>query len=349
MGSSYESSKPPNKGSDAGALCGGKTPCPPPPPPPVLEIVDRKTGVVVSGTTSHTKIVGQKIELLVRTKPPGHVLTNIRWTVAAETVKTYTQSTAAGTRTDLAFADLNGVNLDFYWISKGNKAVQVTADVDGATQSSSVTYNVLAPTAVSMTSVTGAVAVSNPGFPGAGLELHFGTNATPGISWTLTATAPAGGVGQIAGTQLINITRTRDPNVGARQTLSSGGAYVLDDGIPTSGPYANLTVAIASGATATWNTDDSPGSPLSSGFKKATASDQFRIYFMYRPDGADSIWVTLKRLDWNWGGETTRVLAPPGGNTWNPPTGVANSTNPSGTDTTELPTWTANFTSLSFH
>ncbi|HEX8203291.1 MAG TPA: hypothetical protein VF590_22635 [Isosphaeraceae bacterium] len=184
--------------------------------------MDRKTGAVVSGTTP-TKVVGRKNELLVRTRPSGHTLTNIRWAVAAETVKDYTQSHSTGTRTDLSAADLQGTNLDFYWISGGSKSVQVTADGDGAPQSTSVTYNVLAPTSVSMTSVTGAVEVSNPNFPGSGLELHHGTNARPGIRWTLTATAPAGGDGEIAGTQTANPPHTRTTNAGVVESRKTGG------------------------------------------------------------------------------------------------------------------------------
>jgi hypothetical protein len=68
---------------------------------------------------------------------------------------------------------------------------------------------------------------------------------------------------------------------------------------------------------------------------------------MYQPAGSDSIWVTLGRLDWNWAGQTIRT-GPPAANTWNPPTGVSNSVNPSGTVSTELPTWTKNVTSLGF-
>lgn len=156
---------------------------------PVLEIVNRKTGAVVSGT-AHTVIVGQKMELMVRTNS-SEAMSNIQWTVPGECVKDYTQSTTAGTRTDLATGDLQRVNLDFYWLARGSYTVQVAADVRGTRRTAAVTHQVLAPTAVTMTSVTGTVAVSHPGFPGSGLELHFGTLATPGISFTCAATAPA--------------------------------------------------------------------------------------------------------------------------------------------------------------
>jgi hypothetical protein len=308
-----------------------------------LEITDG-AGTVLTGT--QTKIVGQKVQLRLRTNPAGQAISNVRWTIPGQTVKTYTQSAAAGTRTDLTPADLQAASVDFYWIDGGNKQVQVSATVAGSNMTASLTFNVLAPTGVTMTSVTGTVAVSNPGFPGAGLELHFGTNATPGIAWTCRATAPAGGTGQIAATQLDEVRHERTLNDGTRQTRNPdpAGVYRLDTKVPYAAP-----VAIAAGGQATSTTNDSPGGPLTAALRQYRSRANFRLYFMYKPDGADSIWVTIGRLDWNWTGETTRVGAPASAdNNWNPPLNVANSVNPSGVASTELPIWTANVTGLSW-
>lgn len=315
-------------------------PSPSPPPPPVLEIVDTKTGTVVSGTTQ-TRIVGQKIQLQVRVKSGGG-LSNIQWTIPGQRIKNYTQSASAGTRTNLSAADLQSANINFYWIAGGNQLIQVSATVKGVRVSASVRYNVLAPSGLSMTSTTGTVAVSNPGFPRAGLEIHFGSTTVPGITWTFTATAPAGGGGQIAGTQLINVLRTQTTNGGVLQRFSSGGAFVLDNTVP----YVP-GVPISASSAATWTSSDSPGTPLTPAFNQSTANDAFRMYFMYKPTGADSIWVTIGRLDWHWAGQTIRT-GPPAANAWQPPTGVSNSTNPSGSASTELPVWTANFTGITW-
>lgn len=310
-------------------------------PPPSLEITDA-TGNVLAGV--QTKIVGQKVELRVRVSRGGLAMTDIQWTIPGETVKTYTQSVDAGTKTVLAAGDKQQDHLTFYWISGGPKLVQVSATVGGRNLLASVSFNVLAPTNPSCTSKTGDVAVGNPGFPGAGLELHYGTNITSGIEWTCKAKAPAGGAGEIAATQLVNSERTRTPNAGGKKTLSTGGDWHLD----TTVPY-EPAVPILAGASATWTANDTPGALLTSGYEKRTLSDRFRLYFMYKPDGIDSIWVTLQRLDWNWGGKTTRVGAPAGpGNNWNPPTDVDDTPDPDGADSTELPTWTANIKDATF-
>ncbi len=112
-------------------------------------------------------------------------------------------------------------------------------------------------------------------------------------------------------------------------------------------PYAP-SVSIAASAAATWSSSDSPGAPLTSGFTTMNvATELFRIYFMYKPSGADSIWVTVGILDWHWRASTTRSGAP-AANTWGPPSGLDANSNPVGSASTELPIWTANVTSLSF-
>lgn len=51
-----------------------------------LEIYDIKASTVVGGTTSN-KIVGQKIELRIRTNPSGQSMSDIQWTIPGETAK----------------------------------------------------------------------------------------------------------------------------------------------------------------------------------------------------------------------------------------------------------------------
>jgi len=304
-------------------------------PPPSLEITDANDNVLIG---VQTKIVGQKVKLGVRVSRAGLAMTNIQWTIPGETVKTYTQSVAAGTKTVLAVGDKQQNNLTFYWISGGLKVVQVSATVGGRNLLTLVSFNVFAPANVTCTSETGDVAVGNPGFPDADLELHYGTNITSGIEWTCKAKAREGGSGQIAATQLTNKNHTRTTNAGENQTLGTEGDWQLDNTVPY-----DSAVPILAGASATWTSDDSPGTPLTDGLSKKGADQKFRLYFMYKPDGIDSIWVTLQRLDWNWGGKTTRVGAPEGaGNNWNQPTDVDDTPDPDGADSTELPTWTAN-------
>lgn len=128
-------------------------------PQVTLEIVDRKTNLVISGT-AQTRIVGQKIQLLVRAKPGGSI-TQPQWTIPGEneTVRDYVPNDTRADRYDLTSTDKQAAAVDFHWIAGGKNGVQVNAQVNGTALTASVTFNVLAPTDVSMTSKTGGVYV----------------------------------------------------------------------------------------------------------------------------------------------------------------------------------------------
>ena len=66
--------------------------------------------------------------------------------------------------------------------------------------------------------------------PDAGWTLHFGSFASKGITWNAQVTAPAGGYGEIAFTQLICVDRERVLTTGATQKIAANDAgYILDD------------------------------------------------------------------------------------------------------------------------
>ncbi len=331
-------------GAPAASASGASPPCP---PPPVLEIVDRKTGVVVSGTTV-TKIVGQKIELLVRANP-ATPLSNIQWTVPTRNVKSYTQALANGAVTDLSAGDLQAATLDFYWIDGGNKTVQVSATAAGNPPPVSVTFNVLRPTVDHFTTSTSGVHLCVGNYlggarPGTWMAAYDPTSAKFGCQWDAKVTAPVNGAGKIGFTQLINYDRKKTDNGGNPWKITSGGSFYLDSdlGIQYNG---DMTGGVAIAATSSaqmngWRFADSPGNALEATDQNSSANDSFHLYLMYRPDGADSIWVTLQRANWSWKGETTRIGAPASAaNNWNAISGGAMTNDANGADTTDLPVW----------
>jgi hypothetical protein len=333
-------SKPSNPSSGSGGTpaCSPTAPCP---GSADLEIVDRKTGSVVSGTTQ-TKIVGQKVELQARSKPPGHSLSNIQWTISgttpgtrpASTVKSYSMALA---RTDaptlLTSTDLQGQTLDLYWVpvqGEGSQTVSVRADVDGTPKQAQVTFNVRCPSLDSFTSVTGPIAIGNPW--GSGRELHCGTHTNPGLKYTAKTTPPANGDGEIKFTQILQAALTQTPTSGPQQTWTIPDWWLdIDD------PYANHGPnAVSASTQATTSDNDSPGLPLQVGFRDGTVSMTFKLYLMYKPAGADSIWVPLGLLNWGWSGAAHSA---DGGTSWTKTSGAHNANNPSGAKTGEFPTW----------
>ena len=307
------------------------------------------------------RIVGEQVQLQARSIPPGLPLANIQWNIPGQLVRNYVQAPAAGVVTPVAPADLTRRAVTFYWIAGGAQAVQVSANVGGAAGprlTARANIAVAAPAAVGFVSTTSVVQVGPTAWRP--MELSLGTGAPlPGISWRTagaptSARAPAPvphpglppgiapyGSGQLAMTQLVRTVRTRRTNAPGNvlQEWTSLGAFVLDDPVP----YSGVIAPIARGAVGVWNSNDTPGSPLNAGLARASASDDFQAYFMYRPNLPNAIWVTLSVMAWSWRGGTNR-LGP--GNVWAPPAPANNTVNPVGAASTQLPTWSAFFTGL---
>ena len=82
--------------------------------------------------------------------------------------------------------------------------------------------------------------------------------------------------------------------------------------------------------------------------QSSTVNESFELYFMYKSNEADSIWVTLSMLTWQWAGQTTRIGAPASAaNNWNAISGASLSSTASARSNV-LPQWTTNFGAVPF-
>ncbi len=284
-------------------------------------------------------MVGQKISLSGLTQPCGLTVSSRSWTLPGTLVKSYSQAEATAGTAALSNADLSGGTVGYYWIAGGTENVSYTATFGVVSLSASTTFNVQRPAAMLLcltTTNSPAVNCDDPGFNG-GLELHFGSRASPGISWTGTVTTPLCGSGSIACTQLINEYRHQTLAAGGKtQTVSSSGAYVLDNKL---GIQYDGSAAIGDSDTQASSKSDTPGSRLAGTIQKS-ASDSFQLYLMYHPSGADSIRVTLREVDWNWSGKCTL------NGTWSMDAPGNASVDPPSSDSTTLPTWSNYSTNL---
>ena len=82
------------------------------------------------------------------------------------------------------------------------------------------------------------------------------------------------------------------------------------------------------------------------GYQFYQVDDEFENYLMYRPDGDNSIWVTLKVIEWDWDASATCTDAH-----WTLDSGSTPSS-PSvryiSEQSTTLPIWTSDFTKLHY-
>lgn len=277
--------------------------------------LDVKQGGIVITDTTHDEIVGKKIALTAELVPASETLTDIGWSVPGNRVKSFTGSVTTGTLTPLT--TLNTASIEFHWVDGGNgRKVTVSGKVKGTPVTAEATFDVKQPTSAVTTS-TGAVAVDSAW---GNLELHFGSPATPGISFSRTITVPTGFSGTTQWVQTVVPSRRRQLNNGNWQRLVGGG-------LDTSYPYS-----------ASASTSDSPGAPLTASYlKKEVNTESFVMYLMFKPTDAGSIWIPLKRTTWSWSGKASRS-----GTSWT--LDSSGKGTPATSDTTTFPTWTTNIT-----
>jgi hypothetical protein len=307
-----------------------------------------------------TFIVGKQIGLKV-TNTVEAAMYNVRWSLGGQCVRDY--SVAQGGRKEESYGrvvklspiDLGGEEVFYHYICPGTVSISVQADVHGKRLSAAAIVTVLAPTRVEVVSKTTAVKIATVKTDfGKSLHLTFGGDTVtrrPGIKWTCTAKAPLGGAGEIACTQLIRINRMRKTSDGKENLLSSQKKYVLDEVLhydinPEEEDADSLeTVPLPEEETISIVLEDSPAMPLSRQvayselLNDAVAiDDDFKVYFMYRPEGEDSIWVTLSKFEWFCRGRAVYIKSK---NAWEL-RGAIQSDNPKGIPSCELPVWEGN-------
>lgn len=270
---------------------------------------------------------------------PDPLIQNVQWTIPGETVKSYTLGDEP---VHLAAADLTQQTLVAYWIDQTDAEITVQATIFGAAVTARGYLDVEEPgssfTSVTTTATPPVNVRTNDGFTTLP-TLRFGIKSSPGITWTAEVTAGDEQAGEISLVQTVDTYAREVSNTAGPRVKDTNGVYALDDpegtGFYPSGQEGAPPVgAVHDNETAQYTSNDSPRTILV-GLTAATREDRFKSYLMYRPSGGDNIWVTLKRMDWYWKGS-----AQYDGTVWSVvPNSTGSSTNPTGTDSTDLPIW----------
>jgi hypothetical protein len=326
---------------------------------PQIEIVDLTKGpdsVISVPKPKQNTFIGKKVKLGIRWKqgtgtgtyslaqvpaaPPPY-----QWSLSGSIVKSYDITT--GTLDSLRLTDRQADTVAYYYARAASTntvyAVGTLVRDDNRQISfpeATASYNAQGPTSVVMTSTTSSVLVGPWGGDTADTRLAFGDPTLPGISFRFTATAPPGDSGYVGGTQLVNSWTTSTP---PSSTLTTGGAYWLDGCALYDNYQTGLGGPPGTGSQFLWQTQDSPNAKLTPTFDLVSAGDSARMYFMYRPKGAESIWVPIGRLDWFWQGTASRTGNPLVNHGWTGPTNAANSASPTGAGTSVFPVWSQTF------
>jgi hypothetical protein len=261
-------------------------------------------GVQVTNLSTNT-IVGKKINLTAKvTGAKKSHISSYNWSVAGSVVANYITSPNAGTV--VPFNGSIAPTANFYWVNGSfageNRSVSLTVVVFGVERSVAATFKVYRPTAVIVAEV-GVVDVVYKCDERIMLTLGCSPNVAgqpgPGMILRRTVVMPSGFNGGLSWLNLIRSTyRTkifREPQNGYAGLRFQG--FGLDRGFP----WVNL---FADGSF-----HDAPGVFLDGGpadYASAFAEDDFYAYLMFKPSGADSIWVPLRGVNWLWRGRASR-------------------------------------------
>jgi hypothetical protein len=301
--------------------------------------------IVETSPVRPTQMVGHRVVLEVRSKPPGAVFSEITWEISPETVRTYVRGQERADWVGLGVEDLMRATVRFYWISGGAKTAAVTVKMGSAEKGAKKAYDVKTPTVEAMNAATTAFSIGRTSAEEDGLWLVFQRSpGDPGISWKLRVTLPIGGQGQIGATQLVKLDFAWQGRQGEDHHITTDDEWWLD-GTPEYGQ--SIRMDHGGGGLVRWVDSDTPGMQLFATTEKARLEGKFRLYFMYQPspgtgDESDTIWVTLGRLDWFCRESTRRTgkRSPEVAQNWSQPTNDGFPKSAVGQPSTELPRWT---------
>lgn len=309
---------------------------------PKVQIVDQngKGTPVVSGSPPPvtSTVVGRQANLLARQAPGSGrgtygALNTIQWAIPGGTVKSYNRDGAMPVV--LAPSDLTNASIAYYWVAGGSERPSITGKLTRSDGHEIADVQTQANFTVNVPVSTGSALTPNPIRVGSrsdftGVFLTWGDKANPGIDFSFAVTNTFGFPGNISGTQLINRTYVNDGTA----THATMGMSWLDNFVDYEEPVPTGTP---------WTAIDAPGLNLIATHTTTSISDQFQMYYLYKPTD-HGIWVTLRVVDWAWTASAQRTGSPNvwclGGAAGCPDVVKPTSTqNPSATISTVLPSW----------
>jgi hypothetical protein len=290
-------------------------------------------GVDITGISSNTVIVGQRVNLQVITDPPGIATSNAAWTIQGNAISNYVVASDSSSAQMLPLALTNSPTVSFYWVASGPQNISCTALLtNGMMATSQAGFVVQRPTNSLNVASVGMIACDTNfylgGVPVTGPFLHFGDGLNnPGVLFTNIPDAHITGAYQWVQIAT-NAIRTEERNSGQWRTWFGSG---LDFSYPLSTLRQN-SIADSPGL----GSPDVSGAPLDTNYVAATVQDGYDMYLMFNWNSSavstNDGWVPLKKVHWGWSAAASRT-----GSIWSLTSGSP--VTPSVSDTTNYPAW----------
>ncbi len=241
------------------------------------------------------------MQLSGQSLPLGVVLSNFEWEIPNHAFKDYTANQTTGTVTPISEADRQYAEVECYFADAGEKEFFVSFDVDSE--------RVTIPLKITLDEPVGSFAASygTTKFIPPSLMILYRPPPNEGLTFNGTVSVPAGWPeGEWHYVQLVTSNRQFQTFSGNNPSAPwYHGLTVLDNSYPYfPGPHGTHPETNV-GHFTTGTTDQQGGdSPATGGLgpvvQSVIVADAFSTFLMFKPDGQDSRYVPILRLDWNW-------------------------------------------------
>jgi hypothetical protein len=314
-------------------------------PATAVKVAIKFRGQDVTSKRSTDVLIGEKIDPTAEVTAPAGWLPaadGYTWVVPGPTFKDFVGSEALGQVTYLGPDDVRHQSVAFYWYDASpsgvERTVYVATTVHGSIYQRYSTYKVFEPTAT-ITETLGTIKLWYfTGFPPLTMGLYGATHDFGGMDWRIRVNVPAGhgfaeGTWQLV--QLVNPHIEMDDDM--TWAAAKNDEWYLDDAYPYQGTHPT-------GQPPVWQ-NDNPGINLEHASlvdsTRVLLEAHFKTWLMFRPAGADSRFVPLKKETWGFGAQTPRADPATGAAGWQDPPTITVPPYTSGFfDTAEFPLWT---------
>jgi hypothetical protein len=283
----------------------------------IVKVDIKCDSTVITGKTQDCG-VGQPVNLEGTVAPSGLTLSSKKWTIPGVRVKGYTANSSSAKVDSVEDADLKAASIKYYWADGCNsRVVKYVVIIGGCSLEGKTTFNVKCPV-VAGYEQNGSVKISDLG-GGVGLEVHYGDGTAMGAGVLLGGmlTCANGYGGSQCWVQIAHPLRRMKRNDGTWRSYSG-------DGVDKAFPYTNSNFM-----------SDSPGNGLTNAYTEVIVEDRYEAYVLFLPDGSDTIWVPLRRVEWTWSARVLRSETE-----WIPDS--SSTPEPTGESWTEHPEWDGN-------
>jgi hypothetical protein len=309
-----------------------------------------RDGNEITPQQTQNVIVGQKISLTATVQGATQNSQNQLWTIPGSRVKEYqimcTGSSGPNGGTlcqnptsaaPVELTELNQQSIGFYWWQGGNnQEVQYRITVNGIQYSFSATFNVATPTG-NVSLIPGEN--GNNGLIDTELSfgnwfLTYGVGAQAGIRLRPDVQVPSGYNGSIQWVQTYKLSRRL-------QNKNNTWVRAQREGVDQTYPYPFLNSNIFPS-----DMEDRPRQQLTGvstfNWKRAEVDDSAKVWLMFQPSAAGSIWVPLRKIEWAW----SAVAVKNGSDQWVKT--ASNVSGPAYASALDFPVWSANVKDVSY-